>query len=50
MSMALVNVALAFVLWMQELRHDFEEERKANDRLIEQSDRDKQTIDSLEAK
>lgn len=35
---------------LQELRHEFEEERKANDKLIEASDRDKQTIDSLEAK
>jgi hypothetical protein len=35
---------------VQELRHDFEEERRANEKLIEQSDRDKQTIDALEAK
>jgi hypothetical protein len=35
---------------LQELRHEFEEERRANEKLIEQSDRDKQTIDSLEAK
>ncbi|WIA18956.1 hypothetical protein OEZ85_003625 [Tetradesmus obliquus] len=35
---------------LKELRHDFEEERRANEKLIEQSDKDKQTIDSLEAK
>ncbi|KAF8064552.1 hypothetical protein HT031_003352 [Scenedesmus sp. PABB004] len=37
-------------LELKELRHEYEEERKASDRLIEQSDRDKQTIDALEAR
>jgi hypothetical protein len=35
---------------VQDLRHELDAERRANERLIEQSDRDKQTIDSLEAK
>lgn len=33
---------------VQELRQAFQDEHKANDRLIEQSDKDKQMIDSLE--
>lgn len=38
------------LLVVQELRHAYEEERKANDRLIEQSDKDRQTIDDLEGR
>eukprot|EP00879_Flechtneria_rotunda_P017649 GHRR01018501.1.p1 GENE.GHRR01018501.1~~GHRR01018501.1.p1 ORF type:complete len:2335 (+),score=1054.13 GHRR01018501.1:417-7421(+) len=37
-------------LELKELRYACEDERRANARLIEQSDRDKQTIDSLEAR
>lgn len=34
----------------QELRHEYEEERKASDRLIEQADRDKQALDGMESR
>lgn len=35
---------------MQELRQALEEERKANDQLIDQNDRDRAKIDDLEGR
>jgi hypothetical protein len=35
---------------MQELRHELDEERRAHNQLIQQSDRDRQTIDALEGR
>lgn len=44
------NIAWGVAGVLQELRQELEEERKANDQLIDQTDRDRAKIDDLEGR